>query len=326
MPTNTWAADTFVVARNTLNGLPGLYTVIAREDDTKVTLTPSATGKIVQAGGGVAANGTGVVTLGEGDVLQVLSAAGGGEPNTPDIADVTGTRVVSDKPVAVLGAHACSYIPFNITACDHLEEFNLPFDNLAKEYIVTTPLVKAPNLAPTIKARMVRVIATTDGTELTYDPPQNGAPAALNNPGDYVEIAKTGADFKITSNNKILVSQYMQGQDAGGNSGDPAMALAVPIAQYRTKYLFHAPINYEKNFANLVAPADAKVTLDGAAVSGFVPIGATGFGVVRVALPNNVDGNHDIVSDLPIGVSVYGYGQYTSYWYPGGLDLDVIPQ
>jgi len=161
---------------------------------------------------------------------------------------------------------------------------------------------------------------------LTYDPPQAGAPAEIANPGDSIEIAKSGADFKITADNKILVSQYMQGQDAGGNSGDPAMALAVPIAQYRTKYLFHAPINYEKNFANLVAPADAKVTLDGAAVAGFVPIGNTGFGVVRVALANNVDGNHDIISDKPIGVSVYGYGQYTSYWYPGGLDLDVIPQ
>ena len=27
----------------------------------------------------------------------------------------------------------------------------------------------------------------------------------------------------------------------------------------------------------------------------------------------------------PFGISVYGYGQYTSYWYPGGLNLtDVL--
>jgi len=25
-------------------------------------------------------------------------------------------------------------------------------------------------------------------------------------------------------------------------------------------------------------------------------------------------------------ISVYGYGQYTSYWYPGGLNLELIPQ
>jgi len=26
------------------------------------------------------------------------------------------------------------------------------------------------------------------------------------------------------------------------------------------------------------------------------------------------------------GVMIYGYGQYTSDWYPGGLDLKSIPQ
>jgi len=31
-------------------------------------------------------------------------------------------------------------------------------------------------------------------------------------------------------------------------------------------------------------------------------------------------------ADKPIGISVYGYGQYTSYWYPGGLDLEEMPQ
>ena len=28
---------------------------------------------------------------------------------------------------------------------------------------------------------------------------------------------------------------------------------------------------------------------------------------------------------MPFGITVYGYGQYTSYWYPGGLNLtDLI--
>ena len=27
---------------------------------------------------------------------------------------------------------------------------------------------------------------------------------------------------------------------------------------------------------------------------------------------------------LDFGIVVYGYGQYTSYMYPGGLDLEVI--
>jgi hypothetical protein len=27
---------------------------------------------------------------------------------------------------------------------------------------------------------------------------------------------------------------------------------------------------------------------------------------------------------MAFGISVYGYGSYTSYWYPGGLDLKSI--
>jgi hypothetical protein len=302
-----------------------VYAVVAREDNTTITAQPSASGNSVQAGGGIAANGTGMVVINEGDVLAVLSSAAGGEPNMPDKSDLTGTRVLSDKPVLVMGAHACTYIPWNITACDHLEELNLPLDNLAKEYFVSTPWVKPPNQNPQIKARMVRIVATADATTITYDPPQNGAPALLAKVGDYAEL-QTDKDFKIITNNKVAVSEYMLGQDAGGNTGDPAMTIAVPIEQYRGNYSFHAPTNYESNFVNITAPTGANITLDGQPVMGFTAIGATGYGVARVQLSNAGDGTHTLGGNQSFGVQVYGYGQYTSYWYPGGLDLNLIPQ
>jgi homospermidine synthase len=45
-----------------------------------------------------------------------------------------------------------------------------------------------------------------------------------------------------------------------------------------------------------------------------------------VPLSNAADGNHLFDGDQKFGVMIYGYGQYTSYWYPGGLDLNSIPQ
>jgi hypothetical protein len=64
--------------------------------------------------------------------------------------------------------------------------------------------------------------------------------------------------------------------------------------------------------------------LDGAAVdsSKFSP--ASGWKVARVQLGQGDAGNHHISGTLPFGIQVYGYGQYTSYWYPGGLDLKEI--
>ena len=58
-----------------------------------------------------------------------------------------------------------------------------------------------------------------------------------------------------------------------------------------------------------------------------VPIGASGWAVSRVTPLSNGpanDGNHQIIGDNGFGISVYGYGQDTSYWYPGGLDLSTI--
>jgi len=54
------------------------------------------------------------------------------------------------------------------------------------------------------------------------------------------------------------------------------------------------------------------------AVTGFTPIGTSGYSVVTVQLSNAGDGNHEILGNSSFGISVYGYGQYTSYWYPGG--------
>jgi hypothetical protein len=320
LPTNAWGNEYVVASRNTLaNQVPGFYAVTAMEDQTTVTLTPSATGSPVAAGGGVPANGATQVVLDEGDVLQVYSSL-------ETSVDLTGTLIESDKPVQVIGGHRCMYVPDNTPYCDHLEESMFPVTALAHDYIVTTPLihiagndVESPN--------MVRIIATEPQTTLSYDPPQPGAPAFLAAAGDFAEIAATAANFEIAADKKIQVVQYMRGQEATNSLvGDPAMAMAVPTEQFRNVYLFHAPTNYAYNYVNIVAPTNAVVTLDGVAVGGWSAIGNTGFSLARVPLDNGGNGNHTATSMSPFGISVYGYGVDTSYWYPGGSDLSIIPQ
>ena len=322
LPTHIWTGNYRVASRNhwTIQGfyLPGFYAVVARDDDTTVTITPSSTGASVYAGAGIKANGTGQIKLNAGDVLEVFTKTTGQIPD----ADLTGTLVTADKPVSVFGGHKCVQVPLGTQACDRLEEAMLPIETLAKEYIVTPPLIPTGGNVP--KAQYIRVIATEDNTTISYEPPQNGAPTMIAKAGEWFEIPANTTDFRITGDKKILIAQYMQGQ-GNDSSGDPAMTLAVATEQFRTSYLVHAPLSYESNFANIVAPTGAKITLDGQPVNGFQPIGATGFGVMRVSLSDNADGNHDLSGDKAFGVTVYGYGQYTSYWYPGGLDLDLIP-
>jgi hypothetical protein len=46
--------------------------------------------------------------------------------------------------------------------------------------------------------------------------------------------------------------------------------------------------------------------------------------VWREKLGPGVSGAHVLTATKPVGIQVMGYGSYTSYQYPGGLDLAAI--
>lgn len=307
LPVNAWGTSYVASSWPAWNGFPGLVTVTASQDATTVTIKAKAS---TGAGNGAPAFAAGVpgsATLNAGDAMEIFAYSG----------DLTGSEISADKPIQVVSGHDCTQVPIGTTACDHLEESMFPTATLGASYIVTAPAL--PSM-PNGKVNIIRIVAARPNITLTYDPPQS-APNSLANVGDMIQITGTTQSFQITGSDKILVSQYMEGQDAGGGMGDPAMTLAVPTKQFRKSYLFHAPTNYDTNYVNVVAPSNATVTLDGAPVAGFTPIGATGYGVARVVVSNAGTGNHDISGSEPFGITVYGYGSYTSFWYPGGLNL-----
>ena len=226
------------------------------------------------------------VALGEGDVLQVLSNYNG---------DVTGTIVEADKPVQVIGGHKCTNVPANISACDHLEESMFPIETLAKEYVVVPP-VQVPNDTKD-KGQIVRVIASEANTTLTFTPDQPVG-KVLVNAGDFVEIPTTIAKFVVSADKKILVSQYMVGQDGGYGTSDPAMLVTVNPQQWRKNYLFHAATNWQANYVDILAPMGAVVTVDAVNVANWQPVAATNYQVAHVKLSNANGGNHSPFSHV----------------------------
>jgi hypothetical protein len=321
LPVNAW--DKRVMAASfpfwidpDFNGfikLPGFYAVIASEDETTITLYPSATGDAVQAGGGVAGDGTGVVMLNRGDVLQVVTEL--------DAGDLTGTIVESDKPISMIAGHSCTEIPQDTNTCDHLEESMPPIVALSTEYVIVPPVqVPDDQLA---KAQVVRVIATEDDTQLTFEPDQ-GVQTQLDAAGDFIEIPMTTNMFLISSEKPILVAQYMVSADAGFGQSDPSMVLAVGTDQWRADTLVHAPITWQANYADIIAPMSAGVSVDDMPVpdGDFQDIPGTAYKVAHVLLDNGGDGNHRVVGDEPVSVSIYGVQSFGSYWAVGGLDLE----
>jgi hypothetical protein len=264
--------------------------------------------------------------LEQGDVAIVTSATG-------DDVDLSGSLLRADKPVQVISGMPC--IEYAAPACDHVEETLLPIETLGTQYVVARPT--APS--GTATGHIVKLVGTVDGTRLTYFPARPlGCPGTLNagdvvvcNPGGPPAKQFVDRDFVVTGNHEFSVITFQLGGSlvdrAGGRSsakGDPSQSNVVAIPQFRTRYLFLAPTDYDESFVDIVTTRDAEVRIDGELVAApFEPI-AEGLGIRRAALGKGRDGVRELTSTRPAGIQVIGYGTHTSYQYPGGLNLRLI--
>jgi hypothetical protein len=163
----------------------------------------------------------------------------------------------------------------------------------------------------------LRIVSGADGNLVSFTPPVH--PEVELDAGDFVEI-QTEEDVLVTGTDALLGVQFLVGQGFSGGRGDPSMALIPPIEQYRRRYSFLRVSNFEDGYVNVVAVGDAVVRLDGKVVSTFTEH-ESGLRTARVQIG---PGFHEATSEGgTFGLSVYGYGAYTSYFLPAGLD--VVP-
>lgn len=331
----------------TVSAIPGMMAVTAVEDGTMVTVKSAANVAPGSGVGALSAGQTGTYALNAGDVLQLTTATpgkgdltgckaqGGGTDwcGVTKAFDLTGSEVTSTKPVMVIGGHNCTRMPYGDAACDHNEEIMFPTSALGKEVIVTAPqtLSGAKSNDGMPEKHVVRVISAVDGNQVTLDPLPPGASSGTLNRGQYADVPVSNLDFVVKGTGPLLVSQWMVSADSAlpgsaGSSdsiGDPSLSLGIPSAQYRSDYVFLAPDSYTYNFVNVVYQDGTDVQIDGKPLSGPAPkkIGSSGWTVARVKVAG---GTHTAKGAKPFGIVVYGYGLYTSYMVPGGLDLNAL--
>jgi hypothetical protein len=322
----------------------GAYTITATKDATNVDVYVAKETRTVVNGGSGIVEGTGVAAtpaggkltlqMNAGDVVQLLGESGKFY-DEPDF-DMSGSLIdAGNSPIQVISSVPITDIPTPETAnngfADHCEETVLPAEVIGKHYFVAPPTT--PNM--TVVGHYVRFYGNADGTTLTYPagaPP--GAPTSLN-AAQVVEIGPVTTSFEVVGNLAFAVGSYMMGgqvQDptpgADGSQGDPAFSLEVTVEQFRKKYIFLAPDDYNVAVADILVPNGANVTLDGAPLSATPQqIGTSTWSVVRQKLqPGANQGQHELDSDQPIGLQVVAFGHATGIYYPGGLNLTLITE
>src|SRR5690606_22410812 len=131
----------------------------------------------------------------------------------------------------------------------------------------------------------------------------------------------------IETSHAASVAQYSLGQAYDGVISDPFMMLIPPIEQFLDKYTFSAPVSaaLTVHFANVVIKTTAlsSIRLDGVMpnLALFQPIGDGTFSGGQIPISA---GSHFISAESPFGLYVYGFGNYNSYGYPGGMSTEVI--
>lgn len=300
--------------------IPPYFTVTGTANDTHVTVKVAGGGQ-VSAGNGVSVTGgDGVLEfpIQRGEVVQIVAT-----PTT----DLSGSLLQADKPVQVISGMACVYLPFSNKACDHIEETVFPAETLGKHYFVTRPT--GPN--SDTPGHIVRIYGNVNGTKLTYSPvkPPN-APETLQ-AGDVFDLDIVTQDFEVSGDHEFSVAAFQLGATIVDpntpynlQKGDPSQTLFTAVEQYRKKYVFLAPDDYDVSFVDIVLPDGAKLELDGVAITPAITPIASGHSVARVQLGPGQSGNHVLTSSEPVGIQVMGYGLQTSYQYPGGSNLLAI--
>jgi hypothetical protein len=318
--------------------------IVASEDGTTVTITASTH---ILMGPGVAAMNPGdqqVVSLQEGDVLQLETATTGD--------DLSGTYVEADKPIAVFAGVECAVSPspdtFN-NLCDHVEEQMLPLIAWGRHYVAPRIAGYSDNCDPDDPAELHctpsvwRILGSRDNTTVSLEAPPG---TTLTPPGPFTlmkgqvqEIVARGSslqalgDFFISADQPIFVMQL--------TGGEPNMVTSVPVEQYLPTYTFEVP-DFFCSTLIVTRKAGTPVQLDNMTIADslFVLAGG-GYEVARLPLNQTGCGSEGgtmgtsvahVVTTLPgpegaatpAGISVNGEDVLCSYGYVGGLNLSVI--
>lgn len=281
----------------------GEFSVVAVQDGTTVTVVPPIAEGAHPAGAAYS------VHLDRGDIYGLIDHAAGG--------DLTGTKISSDRPVAVFNGNRLADIPdTTVRTANYLYEQAWPVADWGTHFI-TVPF------ATRTHGDLFRVLAYYDGTDVYF----GGVKVATLAAGGSYKQQVTAAS-EVTTSHPALLSQFSYGHDWDGTQYcDPFLVTVPPVSSYAATYIVGAPVTgFPNNYLNLSAlSADAgSVLLDGTAIPAavFTPVGSSGYSAAQVTVGT---GGHALSAPQGFGVVSYGYADRDGYGYPGALQLQAAP-
>ena len=251
---------------------------------------------------------------------------------SPD--DLTGIRIISNKPIALFSNHECANVPNGLGGCDHLTEQIPPTATWGRVFLAASLLGRR-------SGEHYRIVAA--------QPPANVSVNCTNftqTVNYFLTTATNWQEFEIfpdsfcsiISTGPILVAQFALGFRVRGLFGDPFMMLIPPVEQFnKNSYVFNSLSTFDVNCITVYVEPEhfqpKKIYIDEnslnsslwSQVEGCLTTNNVCGYITRVQLTTT--GNHRLYhldQNARIGVSVYGFRRITSYGYPGGIKLTPL--
>ena len=145
------------------------------------------------------------------------------------LEDLSGTKIVTDRPVSVLSGHQCGNVPYNVTYCSHLIE-QIPPTALWNKVHYIMPLAGR-------RSYSFKVLAAYNSTTVNVYCNNITESFTINEGEFFNRTLQMNQYCAIYSNKNVLLVQLSHGGGENtGFYGDPMMTLVPATSQYFNKF------------------------------------------------------------------------------------------
>ena len=244
--------------------------------------------------------------------------------------DLSGTKIVTDKPVSVFSGHECVLIPGTANGCDHIAEQIPPTAVWGKVFYISPLLTR--------RSYSIKVLAAYNSTNVSFYCNDTLEFSTINE-GEFVVKTYTLQEYcAIHSTEIILVAQFSHGHDDDGVNGDPSMILVPAKMHYVSEFsvsTIRNPANSDyQHFINIIVLAKyysphmiylkAGTTNHSLDVFTWIPINVNNVTEAYVLRVNVPEGVAEAIHTDPAALmttTVYGFGSNVGYGH--AFDLGV---
>ena len=241
--------------------------------------------------------------------------------------DLSGTKMMTAKPVSVFSGHQCGNVPWNVHYCNHLIE-QIPPTALWGTVHYVTPLASRTSYT-------IKILAAYDATNINIYCNNTRNFYSINE-GEFINRTSSMQEYcVIHSTKKVLVVQFAHGEGDYYAIGDPTMTLVPSTNQYMNKFDFSTLSNSSFNhyvsiivMAQYYQPSMIYLIVDGITRSlgtqQWVPIqvnSTTEAYATLVKIPLGITTVYHSDETSQLTVIVYGFAQGNGYGHIGGIHI-----